>query len=789
MGEAVEKIENKFAMVLYIAGSIFFGGVLATLLRGLDVMAGRTLSSAAIFLGVAACGILLGAAASFCRGSSKGSHTALFCTVFLAGAAYLIFVLSAMDGIANGWQNILVDTTRTYARYLKLVLKTSAVFVLFFGILAGAAYGAAFRSKKMAFAFSWSSCGALAFVCGWWIFGAFCVAVCGFGVTLRLLVFLLALTAAIFPALSFNKGLKVKACFVLIFMVSVGTWFYTASFNMDSVLSAGTFGRLVYRDSGFAMGEPVVNNVSLQHTTSVFEDPDYKFVFAMDGRSLIFGNRFHTSRTLNAYLPLIAHLESRKVLLAGAEAGLFAPFFVRAGVEELSYCEAESSVVELAVQKDAQLCGLTNSCMASIQRGGFSGKYDLVYLTPEPLYMRGTAGYFTKRAFKRASKALNPNGIVALHLDARALSPEGFASVAGSMHSVFPYMQVWSSGIYDWVLAGSSMPLKLDCEAALKLFERDQVFKDFVRAGKLTIADLAACMVCDARGVDKWLEQSRRVPFFQVAWSAPRAVFGGDNKVVLPGMLEKFRQFDLKSWFLQGVVDDDIYAALKGKIIKNVSARMSAVIAVSNMACKKTEAGLHYAREAAAMNGQDVLLIQLSEMLELEARRKINVSDFKGAVRCYENLLSFSDGSPQAHYGMGYCLRANNDKQNAYTHFARAVVGAPDQIDYRLEFAEAAIAMSQYAVAEKQYEIALEMAPDDAQILMLYAKVLIKKERDHRDFKRAIELAERACKLTEWDDLIIGYGLADIYMEAGRVMEGMGLRRTLKSGMKPALHR
>jgi len=787
MGKEVEKIENKIPMVLYIIGSVLFGGLAGSLLRILDVIAGRTLSTLAVFLGVAAAGMALGAVVSFCRGSGRMNHSALFCTIFLAAAGYLIFILSAVNGMSSAWQRILLDTSRTYNLYLTTLVKTSGLFVLFFGALAGAGYTTAFRSRDMTFAFSWSSCGALAFISGWWLFGSLCISLIDLGDTLRLLILLFGLTAAAVLMALPGRTRVLKLCSVVICISAGLSWFFTSAFDVDGVLSEGTFGRLVHRDSGFALGQPVAAHNSLRHTVSIYDDPDYKFVFALDGRPVMFGSRFHTSRTLSAYVPLIIRPESSRVLLAGAEAGLYAPFFVRAGVKDISICGADRTVVRLAVEKDAVSCGDASCRMENIKRGGFSSRYDLVYLTPEPVYMRGSAGYFSKLAFRRASDALTLNGVAALHFDARGLSQKSFASVAGAMRSVFPYMQLWCTGVYDWVLVGSHAPIKSDAGAVSDLFGRDQVFKDFARAGNLSLADALVSMVCDERGLDKWLEGSVIIPVCMVSWDAANVIFDSQVDVMLPGSLEVVRQLELGNWFVRGTLDPAVYDALEGKVIKNVSARMSAVIAVANMTAQNSIEGLRNAREAAQINLQDVLLVQLSETLELEARRRIKIGDYKGAVRCYENLLSFAEGSPQAHYGMGYCLRATGDSQNAYIHFARAVVGAPDQTDYRLEFAEAALAVAQFEVADKQYEKVLEVNPDDAQTLFLYAKALARKERADKDYVRAVKMAERACQLTKWENMEIGLGLADLYMDSGRMMEGMGLRRTLKAGQKPQL--
>jgi len=49
------------------------------------------------------------------------------------------------------------------------------------------------------------------------------------------------------------------------------------------------FGRLVHRDSGFAHGQPVFARQTRHHAVAAYEDTDYGFVFAQDGRPLLFG--------------------------------------------------------------------------------------------------------------------------------------------------------------------------------------------------------------------------------------------------------------------------------------------------------------------------------------------------------------------------------------------------------------------------------------------------------------------------------------------------------------------
>jgi tetratricopeptide (TPR) repeat protein len=304
-----------------------------------------------------------------------------------------------------------------------------------------------------------------------------------------------------------------------------------------------------------------------------------------------------------------------------------------------------------------------------------------------------------------------------------------------------------------------------------------------VRAGRLTVADVLACMVCDERGVDRWLEQSPGgMALWRISLEAPRSVLGGVNALMSPVLFERVRLLSPGEWLKQGAMESEIYQALLTAVGRSITARLSSVMAVAAMVSGDADEGLRYAREAAAVNAGDVFLVQFAEALELEGRRRIVIGDYKGAVRCYENMLSLGKESPQAHYGMGHCMRAVGDMQNAYIHFARAVVGAPAQIHYRTELAEVALSIGQFETADRQYQKILELEPENARAMLLYARALVYRGREDRNPERAVELATRACEVTRWEMREAITGLADIYIEAGRVLEGMGLKRRLKEG-------
>jgi tetratricopeptide (TPR) repeat protein len=776
----INAAQRNFAALLCVLSAILFGGLFGCWLRILDAMAGRTPLTLAVFTAVALTAALCGATISIVlRRNSRNVFSVDICFVLLITSAYQLFLLHAAPGMSAGWQQLLLEMSRNYTMFLKLLLKSSLIFIALFSFLAGGLYAQRIgrtRGSSLMIAVAVIT----GFFAGCWLFAIAIPSASGFELPLCLLA---ALPTALAATALFSSGTLQKMAALTVSIVAVLVFFYAAQLPLNNILARGTFGRLVYRDSGFAFANPSEEHIAGKDIIAIYDDRDYQFVCEMNNRPVIFGNRFHTTRVLNGYIPLLIQPASERVLLVGGEAGLFAPFLLRGGVATPAYCDANPRMVELLMHRDALASGktATEEHFKKLVRQSFTGCHDLIVLTPEPLFKRGCTRGFSQSRLRRIAAMLEPGGVAVLHLDARALARTAFATILDGMRQEFAHMQVWCTGTYEWMVAGSMYPLTLNVGEMLKLFERDAVFRDFILAGQLTMSDALACMVCDETGVDRWLaENPERISYRRAAWNVPKNVLEGDAALMSPVFFEKVRQLDVGEWLHRGEAETEIYSAIKERVENNITARISAVMALANVEVAHSEKGLECARDAAQINPDDAFLVQFQDALELEGRRRIAIGDYKGAVRCYENILTLNRESAQAYYGLGYCLRANGDLQSAYLHFARAVVNAPRQRHYRIELAGVALEIGQYSTADLQYEKILEDDPNNITALLLYAEALLCKGRENRRLEKAIELAQRACELTQWKNPDIIVALADIYIEAGRVMEGMGLKRRLK---------
>lgn len=487
-----------------VSASLMFGVMLAVWLRMLDAVAGRTAYSLAAGAGLAATGLAAGALAAgwTCR---KGRPADLaFSVLLLALGCWLAVQLAWAPGIGAGWQRILNDLSRSVGQYGLALGKTGLLFVLIPSVLAGAAARVAWLShaklpaSQPGQAFTLGVLlGVLPASAGYGLASAVLLPLAGAESVTRLA----ALWFGALASLAWARGVWSALPFAVVAGVLM-TGVYPQ--GRASVLTDNVFSRLVHRDSGFARGTPVFSHRSRHHMVTAYDDPDYQFVFALDGRPLLFGNRFHTARTLTGYLPLLLRPECKKAAVLGPEAGLYLPFFVRAGVKDVAYGGADTAVVKLALSADGLVTGADVSAPAAVRRGAaLSAKeaYDVVLLAAEPVWMRGTRRAYSRGLFKRCREALSADGLVALHLDARALSPRRFAAIARLFAQEFPAMQVWCTGPYDWLLVGGKQTLQVPADKMLGLVEKGAVVRDFARAGVLSLPEMLACLLCDGTGL------------------------------------------------------------------------------------------------------------------------------------------------------------------------------------------------------------------------------------------------------------------------------------------------
>ena len=104
----------------------------------------------------------------------------------------------------------------------------------------------------------------------------------------------------------------------------------------------------------------------------------------------------------------------------------------------------------------------------------------------------------------------------------------------------------------------------------------------------------------------------------------------------------------------------------------------------------------------------------------------------------------------------------------------------PDTDEHRLELVTCCAASHKEDIACRQLDVLMKRKPEAPDLRLRAAKLLCIKKNKAYDPERAVKLAEEAVNITGWRTRAYVLGLADVYIECGRVRDGVALKRKMK---------
>jgi tetratricopeptide (TPR) repeat protein len=173
----------------------------------------------------------------------------------------------------------------------------------------------------------------------------------------------------------------------------------------------------------------------------------------------------------------------------------------------------------------------------------------------------------------------------------------------------------------------------------------------------------------------------------------------------------------------------------------------------------------------AALEDVETLLAERPDTpgaLELRGLIAAEREDYEAAIRDFRRLAARDPDDPALIGQLGMLYLAAKQPREAIRRFTRALELDDDNFPCRRGRSDAAISIGDHPAALADLEKALALEPDDSGVLNNLAWLLATSpDDDIRDGKRAIELATKACEVTEWEEAHIISTLAAAYAEAG----------------------
>lgn len=518
---------------------------------------------------------------------------------------------------------------------------------------------------------------------------------------------------------------------------------------------AGDVGRhafvhLATRDSGFASGKPVSVEKVDGRVIARYEDEDYPGgVVTMDGRPVDTGFRFRTTRRLPALIALAERPGAQIVRVVGAEAAFSTNVFAEAGLKVLTKNDGQTSA-------------------------------DIVFVAPLPDWMVGS-DMPDADGWKRLAGGLATNGVAALRLDGRLLSRARLKGVLADFRAAFTHYRMWCVGLHDYVVTAGG---DVSASDVLDLFARQEPFEAFVKADIYIPAELFACYMGTDYEIEPGLLDLPAISHADATWSAPKLVF-----VPQPtNHLAEVQAIQLTpyyippmTWFTAGTTIPEVWSRMTNQIVVAQGVRREILLGYEEAARGATTNAIERWATAAKANPRDPLLSNQADELDLEGRRSLRLHKVSAALQYYENRLLIRPNDVAAVHNFGVCLKKAGHWSVAARVFTKAVTMDPLTDEHRYEMIETCAASGLEDVATRQVEVLIKRHPEDPALKLRAARLLASRSNKVRDTARAIALAEEAVRLTGWKDRAYVYGLADVYIAAGREVMGVGLKRKMKT--------
>jgi spermidine synthase len=222
------------------------------------------------------------------------------------------------------------------------------------------------------------------------------------------------------------------------------------------------------------------------------------------------------------HLPGVLHPNPKSVLGIGFGAGVSAGTFTRyPGIQKITVCEIEPVIPPISTRyfakQNYEVFHNPKTHVVFDDARHFlmttSDKYDIIASDPLDVFVKGTAGLYSKEYFDAVKRHLNPGGYFTLYVPLYESDRITVQSELATFFDAFPNATVWGNtreGLgYDMVFLGQVEPLKIDVDEIYARLARPDyagVATSLREVGFYSPANLFATYMGQKSDLGKWTE-------------------------------------------------------------------------------------------------------------------------------------------------------------------------------------------------------------------------------------------------------------------------------------------
>jgi tetratricopeptide (TPR) repeat protein len=361
---------------------------------------------------------------------------------------------------------------------------------------------------------------------------------------------------------------------------------------------------------------------------------------------------------------------------------------------------------------------------------------------------------------------------------------------------VFPEMILWKTHKGDCIMVGSKVPLRVDYMKLNARIQQKGVAGDLSRIDIRNTEDFLGHLVMGKSNVTRFASGAKihTDDNALVEFAAPRGLTMGIYQWPLMEAIEQHREADL-SFLTASEQDAKALAEAKSQTSRLIEAQGEVYQAYFFKNRGESAKMFERLQKAASLNPNDGLLREFLDSLRKEAFDLVEAGQFAGAAALYRRMIDILPNDPKSHYNLATMLKRRGDLDGAMRHYQEAVRYDPNYLLALFNVAEITEQKGPVREALSMYRRALRVNPDFVPALNNLANLLsLHPDPGIRNVPEAIQLAERGCKLSDYQDPILLDTLGAAYAASGRYAEARkidakGLELAAAGGKKPLADR